>query len=128
MDPWNRRPALGLILILLAGCDYSPPGSFNGTGGTYKPGLIPSSTTPVGGSSASFKPAATSRRSPEERKAILESAITLIQRAAIQPGGTHFAQAVRKLNQYFEGTSPADYRLESAAREYLKLQLPPAML
>ena len=125
---WNRLPAVGLGLILLAGCDYTPPGSFDGTGGTYKPGLIPSAKTSGGGSSSSLKLAATSLRSSEERKAILNSAITLIHGAAIQPGGTHFAQAVRKLNQYFEGTNPADYRLESAAREYLQTQLPPAML
>ncbi|HZW29306.1 MAG TPA: tetratricopeptide repeat protein [Isosphaeraceae bacterium] len=128
--PWNPRPVVGLtlVLILLAGCDYSPPGSFDGTGGTYKPGLIPESGTLGGGSPSSFKHTATSLRSSEERNAILDSAITLIQRAAVQPGGTHFAQAVRKLNQYFEGTNPAEYRLESAAREYLQAQLPPAML
>ena len=133
-DLGNRRPAVGLRLglalglLLLAGCDYSPPGTFDGTGGTFRPGLVPSTKAPGGDTSPSLKLAATSRRSSEERKAILESAITLIQRAAIQPGGDHFAQAVRKLNQYFEGTNPADYRLESAAREYLKPQLPPTML
>jgi hypothetical protein len=125
---WNRRPAAGLVLILLAGCDYSPPGSFSGTGGTYKPGLVPSPKLAAGGSAAGQKFAASGPRSSETRKAILDSAMTLIQRAAIQPGGGHFAQAVVKLNQYFEGTKPAEYRLESAAREYLKAQLPPSML
>ena len=55
-----------------------------------------------------------------KRTAILDSAMNLIQRAALQPGGENFKLAVQKLNQYFEGTSPADYQLESAAREYLK--------
>ena len=41
----------------------------------------------------------------EERIAILESSITLIQRAALQPGGENFELAVKKLNQYFEGTT-----------------------
>ncbi len=67
-------------------------------------------------------------RSAEERNAILDSAITLIKRAALQPGGAHFAQAVQKLNQYFEGTDPAEYQLDSAAREYLGMHLPPAFM
>jgi hypothetical protein len=32
------------------------------------------------------------------------------------------------LNQYFEGTDPAEYQLESASREYLRSQLRPAAL
>ena len=68
------------------------------------------------------------RATAEERTAILESSITLIQRAALQPGGENFEMAVKKLNQYFEGTTPSSYQLEPAAREYLATQLPPAML
>src|SRR5262249_46085528 len=97
----------------------------DGTGGTYKPGSIPSVPSGVGGSAPKI---AASLRSPEERKAILESAITLIQRAALQPGGSHFGEAVKKLNKYFEGTNLAEYQLESSAREYLRTQYPPALL
>ena len=65
------------------------------------------------------------RRDDETRKALLESAMTLIKRAALEPGGDNFRLAIQKLNQYFEGTSRSDYELDSAAREYLKTQLPP---
>ena len=59
-------------------------------------------------------------RTPEERKAILDSSITLIQRAALQPGGKPLrARRCKKLNQYFDGTDPAEYQLDPAAREYL---------
>ena len=50
--------------------------------------------------------------------------MTLIQRAALQPGGDNFRLAVQKLNQYFEGTAQAEYELDSAAREYLRTQFP----
>ena len=68
------------------------------------------------------------RRDDETRKALLDSAMTLIQRAALQPGGDNFKLAVQKLNQYFEGTSPSEYALDSAAREYLKTQIPAAVV
>jgi hypothetical protein len=67
-------------------------------------------------------------RADEERTAILESSITLIQRAALQPGGKNFQYAVQKLNQYFEGTPAGLYQLETAPREYLASQLPPKMI
>ena len=35
---------------------------------------------------------------------------------------------MKKLNQYFDGTDPAEYQLDSASREYLATQLPPAFL
>src|SRR5262249_49637780 len=122
---WSGLPAVGLGLTLLVGCDYSPPDSFQGTGGTLKPGFI-SSVKPSRGSSP-VKVASTPR-TPEERKAILESSITLIQRAALQPGGDNFRLAVQKLNQYFEGTDANKYLLKSAGRDYLKTQLPEGLL
>ena len=67
-------------------------------------------------------------RAAEERTAILESSITLIQRAALQPGGKNFELAVKKLNQYFEGTPLSAYQLEPAARDYLASQLPRQLL
>ena len=71
---------------------------------------------------------ASAPRATEERTAILESSITLIQRAALQPGGKNFELAVKKLNQYFEGTPLSSYQLDPAAREYLATQLPAPML
>ena len=65
------------------------------------------------------------KRDDETRKALLDSAMNLIQKAALQPGGENFRLAIQKLNQYFEGTSRAEYQLESAAREYLNTQMPP---
>jgi hypothetical protein len=58
----------------------------------------------------------------------MENSITLIRRAALQPGGREFELAIQKLNHYFEGTSPTLYALDSAARDYLQTQLPPRML
>ncbi len=68
------------------------------------------------------------KRSSEDRLAILNSAMTQIQRACLQPGGEDFKLAVQRLNQYFDGTSPSEYQLESAAREYLKTQMPASVL
>jgi tetratricopeptide (TPR) repeat protein len=98
-------PALGLVLGLTCGCDYSAPESL-------PPPMI-SGDIP---------------RAQEERGAILESSITLIQRAALQPGGKNFDLAIQKLNHYFEGTSLQDYQLDLAARAYLETQLTPQML
>ncbi len=115
----------GLVLILMAGCDYSSPAPVTRSGGIYREGAVPKSPSTFDGNVARNSAV---RRSPEERKAILDSAITLIKGAALQPGGPHFEQAVKKLNQYFEGTDPTEYQLDSAAREYLGTQLPPAFM
>ena len=114
---WSRLPALGLGLLLSIGCDYSAPESLD------------SSLGAAGANSRLYRryldrraPADKSRSAPreqEQRTAILESSITLIQRAALQPGGNNFKLAVQKLNQYFEGTPLSAYLLEPAAREYL---------
>jgi hypothetical protein len=112
----------GLGVILAAGwvgCDYSPPDTeVSIKGRTVQAPISPSGAL---GSKTADSPVL-SPRSPEERKAILDSSITLIERAAMQPGGEHYAQAVKKLNQYFEGTNPAEYQLDSSAREYLTAQ------
>ncbi len=127
---WCGLSAVGLGLTLLAGhgCDYSPTISVDGTGGRYTAPVLPSRNGDSPRLGLSAKSSRSEHRSAEERKAILDSSITLIQRAALQPGGDHFKQAVQKLNQYFDGTDPAEYLLDSAAREYLATQLPPAML
>ncbi len=119
---WQGLAAAGLSLALASGCDYTPPGRVAVVKGRSEQPSVPSGSLAPGSRGPS------NRRSDEERKAILENCITLIQRAALQPGGEHFAQAVKNLNQYFEGTSPAEYQLESAAREYLATQLDPASI
>jgi hypothetical protein len=116
---------VGLGLALVSGCDYSPRGRVATVKGRAEQPNLPRVGPP--GAALGSK-GISARRSDEERKAILENSITLIQRAALQPGGENFAQAVRKLNQYFEGTDPAQYQLESAAREFLAAQLDPASI
>jgi len=59
---------------------------------------------------------------------ILESVINLIQTAALKPGGANFEQATTKLNNYFEGTSPGEYVLSKASREFILGQFPPESL
>jgi hypothetical protein len=121
---WNGIAAagLGLGLSLLVGCDYTPPNAVPTAKGTFTPGVGPKGLSPRGGGRA---PNVSSRRSPEERKAILDNSINLIQRASLKPGGDNFKLAVAKLNQYFAGTDPAEYQLDSAAREYLVSQAGP---
>jgi len=106
--------------VLFFGCDYSDP-----TGGSLGSGSLPALDPSVPGAVAGATPV---QRGQEERTAILEGSITLIEQAALQPGGDNFKEAVKKLNQFFEGTNPAEYQLDPAAREYLKTQLPPNVL
>ena len=112
-------------LYALGGCDYSAPESFdtaiNDSSRAELPRFDPASSLPKSGS-------APAKRGREERAAILESVLTLIKRSALQPGGANFELAIKKLNHYFEGTSPSEYELESAPREYLSSQLPPKMV
>jgi hypothetical protein len=107
-------------------CNYSKPESYEQTDSLPKLSSLPGPER-----SPSVKAEAGDigrRRDDETRKALLESAMTLIKRAALEPGGDNFRLAIQKLNQYFEGTSRSDYELDSAAREYLKTQLPPAVV
>jgi hypothetical protein len=115
--------ALGLALTPLCGCDYSAPDFAD-----YTPVRGTSYSVPAAGAPDVSGKSAVAPRAQEQRIAILESSITLIQRAAVQPGGKNFQLAVQKLNQYFEGTPSAAYRLDSAPREYLVGQLPPGMV
>jgi hypothetical protein len=112
-----------LALVVLVSCDYSAPES-------QAPDLPDGSLAAAGGTEAgSGADAITStQRGDEERTAILASSITLIQRASIQPGGDNFKLAIQKLNHYFEGTSPSEYQLDSAAREFLRTQMPENMI
>jgi tetratricopeptide (TPR) repeat protein len=114
-----------LFAAFMIGCDYSGPVREESLGGTLREGQRPLTTKKA--STASGK-TANAFRSGDERKAILDSSITLIQKAALQPGGQNFALAVQKLNQYFEGTNPAEYQLDSASREFLRTQFPADLL
>jgi hypothetical protein len=114
--------SVSLVLVLLAGCDYSKPVTDEASSGTFRPGSVA-----LPGSSGVSQPARVVR-DPTERAAILTSSIELIQRAALQPGGDNFRLATQKLNQFFEGTPALEYQLGSAARAFLETQLPRNML
>jgi hypothetical protein len=114
--------ALGAALVL--GCNYSDPEPAD-----LPPVNLGSDLLPELDSSGSVRAAGAGPvRGQEERAAILEGSIILIEGAALQPGGDNFKEAVKKLNQFFEGTNPAQYKLESAAREFLSRQLPPNLV
>ncbi len=122
---WIGLPALGLGLLLAMSCDYSAPESLNATTGAASKLTLP---PPAPGAAGSADKSHGAPREQEERTAILESSITLIQRAALQPGGKNFQYAVQKLNQYFEGTPLSAYQLEPRSRAYLARLLPPKVL
>lgn len=116
--------AVALVLMPLCGCDYSSSNPLNdptdlGPNFALKPA---DAHVPEPGAEGKGP------RDSEERSAILESVVTLIKRAALQPGGQNFALAVKKLNHYFEGTARPSYQLDPLARQYLANQLPPSML
>jgi hypothetical protein len=119
---WIRLAALGLASTPLWGCDYSASESLGPTGPAGGPLLAPAAAPGLPAK------AVAAPRAEEERTAILESSITLIQRAALQPGGKNFQYAVQKLNQYFEGSPQVEYQLDPAPRQYLATQFPPNML
>ncbi len=109
--------AVGLTLMALFGCDYSSPEtsiSPAGSGSNFAISPREPMAPGVAGAKAASVPRAT-----EERTAILESSMTLIERAAVQPGGKNFELAVKKLNQYFQGTPLSSYQLPPGARRIL---------
>jgi hypothetical protein len=121
---WSGIKACALSVVLFCGCNYSDPEPLDSTADDLGPGPLVPLNQPNAAPAGKVGPV----RGQEERAAILEGSIILIEGAALQPGGDNFKEAVKKLNQYFEGTNPAEYQLDSAAREYLKPQLPPAVL
>jgi tetratricopeptide (TPR) repeat protein len=121
----TARVVLSSSLLLLASCDYSAPPSLSPTQGVSIP-VSASPASPTG--TAAPRDLTQSNPDPkgqEERTAILDSVMTLIQRAALQPGNENFKLAIQKLNHYFVGTTPSSYRLDSESREFLRTQLPP---
>lgn len=119
---WSGLAAAGLGLAAASGCDYSLPDNDRVDEGRTFLGPIPGARGP--GNDAAISNLA--KRTPEQQKAILDSSINLIERASIKPGGENYRLAVNKLNQYFdEGTDPARYQLNPAARDFLAAQLGP---
>ncbi len=117
---------IGLCLWSLIGCDYSAPDSLDiSAGAPQRQPLprLPERAVQAGGNVAGAPVPVAAPRAAEERTAILDSSITLIQRAALQPGGRNYELAVKKLNHYFEGTPLSTYELPAAMREYLSQQL-----
>lgn len=110
---------VGLATVL--GCDYSAPEPLP----ELDANPAPISATGTDADPSSNRASSSAVRAEDERLAILESSITLIQRAALKPGGDNFKLAVQKLNHYFDGTSLADYQLAPRAFDYLSTQLPP---
>ncbi len=110
--------------LALAGCDAAPPLPPPGTG-------LPS--TGVGGDTAADPGTATpasdsgSARAAgftdEERRALLNNVIRLIETAVTSPGGANFDIAKDNLNQYFAGADPAVFAHPPAVRAYLGEQL-----
>jgi hypothetical protein len=129
----SRRIILGsglaaalLFVASLMCCNYSAPERFDESDFAPSPSPLPGNSPP--GSNAVADIAKAPRRDDDKRKALLNSAMHLIQRAALQPGGEDFKLAVQKLNQYFDGTSLSKYQHSSLSSEYLFTQMPPAYI
>jgi hypothetical protein len=122
--PWLAASVL--LLAASIGCDYSRQETYNDISAPPSVSALPGPAAPSGNTNV---PVATSvKRDDDTRQALLNSAMNLIQRAPLQPGGEDFKLAVQKLNQYFDGTSPTAYQHESLSREYLHTQMPPAIV
>ncbi|WP_406698870.1 hypothetical protein V5E97_08290 [Singulisphaera sp. Ch08] len=107
----KRRLSLLVVITCLApvwaGCDYStnelPPAAISSTN-TESEQVDSSSDAGL----INMKPT------------ILESVISLIQTAALKPGGDNFKLAVLKLNTYFEDIPRSQFALQPEVRDYLK--------
>jgi hypothetical protein len=116
-----------LFLASFVSCDYSSRETFDQS--DFAPPPSPLGKTEPAGRNAIADGATTApRRDDDTRKALLNSAMHLIHRAALQPGGDDFKLAVQKLNQYFDGTHLAKYQHTSLSREYLLTQMPPSLI
>ena len=116
-----RAALLAFASVTLGwGCNYQPPTKSASTQGTYTAGAIVAKTQ--------AKAAPTARRDSAQRAAILESSIELIKGAALKPGGDNFRLATQKLNQFFEGTPPAEYVVRNDVLLFLSRQLPRKMM
>jgi hypothetical protein len=119
--------ALAAAILFLASfisCDYSPPETFDESPAPPTGNALPGAAPPNRIANPDGRGAP--KRDDDTRKALLNSAMNLIQRAALQPGGEDFKLAVQKLNQYFDGTRLSEYEHNSLSREYLNTQMPAA--
>lgn len=62
---------------------------------------------------------ATKAEIQQERAAIFENVIQLIQKASLNPGGANFGNATKSLNKFFADTPRAAYEHSPKAHEYL---------
>jgi hypothetical protein len=140
MTAWAALAALGMAG---AGCDYSA----SDTGALPSEGLNartvpqadptgqPGASAGSGALSKEHGAGAGERSAPsapssafadsgdaEQRTAILNNVVKLIQSAATNPGGASFANAIKNLNQYFEGAPATEYALTPQARAFLEAQ------
>lgn len=116
---WSFVLMLGLAAALMVAgvsCDYSK---------TALPELPESvaqpNPSPVADASSAANTATpeTAGETSVEKAAILDNVVRLIQTASANPGGKNFGNAIKNLNQYFEGTPREDYALTPAARKFL---------
>ncbi len=125
------RLKLALFVILVAasaltvvsGCSYETTETLVLPGETPKH-KAEATVEPAAGT-APTADATPSAETDQEKAAILDNVVRLIRAASLQPGGNHFGNATRNLNQYFEGTDPAAFELNTRAKEFLLTQLPP---
>lgn len=119
--PLAARPVCGALLatclVWITGC--------GGEDAAIPPPAAPGSAGAGAVVSESGQVFAVEPRTEDERKAILNSSLRLIQDASSNPGGTNFDQATEQLNQYFLGTPPRSFALTDASRSYLKNRLGP---
>lgn len=128
----RRIPSrIGVLCLALglAGCSYEssapppqPSGSFN-SGAAPAPVRQRGSSTP-----GSVQPAVASGEGDERNKIILDSVITLMDKAVLKPGGHHFELATQHLNQYFVNPNPVDYALSPEVRAFVIKELPETMV
>lgn len=126
----SSRIALALALVVglgLAGCDYSPSklppeaaGAYDGSSSS-----IPPAASAAGGGGAQGP---TEDEAAAMRPAILESVLSLIDNAALKPGGDSFKQAISKLNTYFTEVPAERFALNADLRTYLSQSGIPAPL
>ena len=122
-------PALAAASLLAwSGCDYSPePSVLDQPAGRFQAGAEPVAPSAPAGepgagattAAAGGAPASAGEERSEEKAAILDNVVKLIQSAATNPGGDHFGNATKNLNQFFSGTPRAEYALDLKAREFL---------
>lgn len=101
-------------LLAAAGCNYSSDDRL----------VLPGEAPAGAGAAGPVAGQAPVAGQDQEKAAILDNVIKQIQEAAVRPGGDHFGNATKNLNQYFEGVPAADFALDPKTREYLLTQLP----